>query len=200
MPINFKAPHYNFNLPWYMFDIDNKQLITSIPIPSTDISDAKDVILTEQPIPGASFSHVHAGGMGNRKISFTLPVVKRNNTVGNILLLRQFQNLREPAFGWRGIFKANEQFKPNPRVLYAWGLGAVPLIYFVKKCDFKHKQGLTNNLGYPQYTDVDFELWLDENHPYNKMEMYMRRLGSIGGMVTQAYNTVESYLTSERPY
>jgi len=200
MPVNLNIPKFKFGLPWFMFDLSNRQLITSITIPMSDIQDNKDVFLTEQPIPGAAFSHVHAGGMGNRKIQFTLPVVKRNNTVGNMLLLRQFMNLREPSFGWRGIFKANEQFKPNPKVLFSWGVGTVPLIYFVKKVSFKHKQGMTNNLGNPTFTEVDFELWLDEAHPYNKTEMMMRRLGSLGGMATQAYDMITSYTSNERPY
>ena len=33
MPINFNIPPYSFNLPWFMYDIDNKQLITSKTIP-----------------------------------------------------------------------------------------------------------------------------------------------------------------------
>lgn len=200
MPINFNVPNFNFNLPWFIFDLDNRQLITSKTIPMDDIQDRKDIVLTETLIPGSSFAHVHAGGMNNRKITFVIPIVKRNNTVGNIMLINQFMNLREPSFGWKGIFKAGEQFKPNPKVLFAWGVGTVPLIYYVKKCDLRHKQGMTNNLGNPTMTEVDFELWLDENHPYNKTEMIMRRLGSIAGMVTQAFDTVDSAIRGGRPY
>ena len=51
-------------------------------------------------------------GWGNRKISFTLPIIKRNNTVGNVLLLKQFENLRNQAVGFTNIF--SNQFTPNP--------------------------------------------------------------------------------------
>lgn len=198
-PTNPRFPAYKFNVPFWMFDIQNKQLITSVTIPNSDITDSKDVILTEQPIPGSNFSPVYAGGMGNRKISFTLPIVKRNNTVGNLPLLRQYQNLRERSFGYKGMFRQQAQFTPNPKVLFNWGLGSIPLIYFVKKCDFTHRQGLTNQLGFSQYTDVHFELWLDEANPYNKTEALFRKIGSIAGQVQGAADVIAG-MKGYRPY
>jgi len=89
MNLNFNQPKTAFNINWFMFDIYNKQLITTPLIPA-DITDTKDIILTETPIPGLNFSPVTYGGGGNRHINFTLPLIKRNNTVGNVLLLKQF--------------------------------------------------------------------------------------------------------------
>lgn len=198
MPINFNIPKFSFGVPWFMFDIANKQLITSTIIPSSDIQDSKAIILTEQPIPGQNYQPVFSGGLGNRKLSFTLPVVKRNNTVGNILILRQFQNLRERPFGLS--LKPQDQFQENPKVLYAYGVGAVPLVYFVAKCDLRHKQGLTNNVGNPQYTEVDFELWLDEANPYNRTDQTFRKLGSLGGAITQTIDVIGGLAGSGRPY
>jgi len=94
----FHIPYSPINLPWYMFDLQNKQLITTASIPG-DIADSKQIVLSETPIPGLGFNPINSGGMGNRKVSFTIPLVKRNNSVGNILLLKQFDNLRYPAFG-----------------------------------------------------------------------------------------------------
>lgn len=198
MALNLSVPNFGYSTPWFMFDLANKQLITSVIIPESDIADTKEVVLTEQPIPGQDFSPVNSGGMGNRKLSFTLPVVKRNNTAGNILILRQFENLRERAFGFN--FRPQDQFTPNPKVLYGYGVNAVPLIYFVKKCDFRHRQGMTNNLGNPTFTYVDFELWLDEANRYNRQQALVRKVGSLVGMVEQTFDLIQSLAKGSRPY
>lgn len=169
--MNFKIPEYSFNLPWFMYDIANKQLITSQTRPG-DISDAKDIFLTETPIPGLNFAPVQPSGNGNRKISFTLPLLKRNNTIGNSLLLQQFHTLRNQTTGFSRIY--SQQFTPNPKVLYYWGTGSLPLVYFVSKCNFVHKDGFVNQQGQPQYSEVQIELILDENHPLYKAEEFYR--------------------------
>ena len=74
----FNIPKYNFNLPWFMYDINNNQLITTQTVPG-DMTDNKQIVLTEIPIPGLNYSPVQPSGNGNRKISFTLPLLKRNN-------------------------------------------------------------------------------------------------------------------------
>lgn len=189
MAINFNLPKFAFYVPWFLFDIDNKQLITSITIPD-EIKDQKDIILSETPIPGLNYQPINYGGGGNRKISFTLPIVKRNNSVGNMMLLKQFENLRNQAVGLTSIFTG--QFTRNPRVLYYWGTGSVPLVYYVKKCDFSHGAGWSNELGNPQYTNVDFELWLDESNPLYKAEEVFRKIASLTATITNAYEVIES--------
>jgi len=185
--LNFNIPNYDFNLPWFMFDISNKQLITTKTVPG-DMADNKEIFLTETPIPGLNYSPVQYGGNGNRKISFTLPLVKRNNTVGNSLLLQQFSALRNQAVGLLDIFAT--QFNPNPKVLYYWGTGSVPLIYYVKKCDFSNKKQWTNQLGQPQFSEVNIELWLDENHVLYKAEEAFRKASIITQQAVVAFDAI----------
>lgn len=166
-------------------DLSNKQVITSSIIPS-DIADRKDVILAENPVPGMNYQPVQATGGGNRKITFTLQLVKRNNTVGNVLLLKQFELLRNQSVGLLSLFSQG-QFTPNPKVLYYWGTGSIPLEYFVKKCDATHKQGWINALGQPQYSEIEFELWLDENSYLYKAEEAYRRIAAIAGQALSLY-------------
>ena len=189
MKLSLNIPKYAFNIPWFLFDIDNVQLITSVTIPG-DISDTKDIILSETPIPGLNFSPITPGGAGNRKLSFTLPLMKRNNTVGNVLMLKQFDLLRQNSTGLTDFFA--DQFDTTPRVLYYWGTGSVPLVYWVKKCDASHKQGWTNALGQPQYSEIAMELWLDETNPLYKAEEVFRKLSALAGMVYGAYDIVKS--------
>lgn len=197
MAINYNVGKYDFNLPWFMLDIDNYQLITSPVIPG-DISDTKDIVLSETPIPGLNYSPIQYGGGGNRKLSFTLPLIKRNNTVGNVLLLKQFDNLRNQAVGLTGVFTS--QFTPNPKVLYFWGTGSIPLIYYVKKADATHKKGWTNSLGMPQYSEISIELILDEKNPLYLAEEVFRKVASLTGMVLNAYDVVESQINNSRPF
>lgn len=190
MPLNFNVPSYAYSLPWFMFDISNKQLITSNTIPG-DILDKKDVILTETPIPGLNYSPVQPSGNGNRKITFTLPFIKRNNTIGNSLLISQFHVLRNQAAGLLKIRPT--QFTPNPKVLYFWGTGSVPLIFFVKKCDLTHREKWVNQQGIPQFSEANFELWLDEANVVYKAEEMYRMASLITANALANFDTVEPF-------
>jgi hypothetical protein len=174
-------------LNWWMFDLSNFQLITTSIIPG-DIKDVKDVVLSETPIPGQNYQPITYGGGGNKKISFTLPIMKRGGFDGNIGLLKQFENLRNRAGGLLEI--SPSQFTPNPKVLYNWGTGSVPLVYWVKKCDFSHPEGWTNQFSAPQYTLIDMELWLDEANPLNKAEAMVRKIASIANFVATSASNV----------
>jgi len=198
MPLNLSLPKLPFNLPWFMFDLRNLILITTATIPG-DISDAKEIVLTETPIPGLGFSPITNGGLGNRKISFSIPLIRRNNTVGNTLIRAAFENLRNRGFGITGAIGGENEFNPNPKVLYQYGVG-LPLVYFVKKCDFVHKQGWINEFGNTKYTEVQIELWLDETNILNKIESQWRRLAGYAGAAMEAYNVIESQITQQRPY
>lgn len=184
------------NIPWFMFDINNMQLITSPIIPG-DIRDSKSVLLTETPIPGKNFQPVTPAGNGNRKISFTLPLIKRNDFIGNAAILKQFDSLRNQS---TGFLSPSKQFTPNPKVLYYWGTGSVPLIYWVKKCDAVHKRGWVNAFGYPQYSDIEIELWLDETHPIYRAEEIWRSAATLIGEVDSGYSSLSSTVTSNRVY
>ena len=170
----------SFGLPWFMYDITNFQLITTSTIP-TDIHDSKDVLLAEVPIVGLNYAPVQPAGNGNRKLSFTLPLMRKDNNIGNSLLLQQFHMLRNQATGIKQIF--SNQFTPNPKVLYYWGTGSLPLIWYVKKCDLTNKQGWVNRVGQPQYSEVSIELWLDENDPLYRAEEIYRKIASITGSI-----------------
>jgi len=177
------TPRNSLGVPWFMFDLTNKQLITSRIIP-TDISDTKSIILTEVPIPGLNYQPVVPGGGGNRRISFTLPLIKRGNLTGNVLLLKQFEVLRnQPSFSFGLV---SRQFNATPKVLYWWGIGTTPLVWWVAKADASHKRGWVNATGNPQYSEIEIELVLDESHPIYKMEAMFRQVAIFGGMAQQA--------------
>jgi len=177
---NRLIPKIPFNLPFFIFDIDNKQLITTPIIPS-DIADSKDVFLVETQIPGLSYSPIQSAGMGNRKVSFSLQVINRDKIFGNLHLIKQFDALRNERFDIVKVFQKTSQFNPNPKVLFKWGIGSVPLIWYVKKCNMRHIQHWTTALADPTYTVMDIELWLDEAHPITKAETMFRGLSALAG-------------------
>lgn len=171
-------PNYSFYLPWFMYDMQNHQLITST-LPPSDIADRKQITLTETPIPGLNYSPLQPSSNGNRKIGFTLPLIKRNNTIGNVGFVKQFDRLRNHATGFLGV--SSQQFTPNPKVLYNWGIGSVPLEYWVSKCDFTHKQGWVSPAGNPMYSEVEIELTLDEESVLYQAEEMWRLVASLAG-------------------
>ena len=195
MAINFNTGGGG-GIPWFLFDINNAQLITSPHTIPGDITDTKGVVLSETPIPGRNYQTVQYGGGENRKISFTLPLVRRNDTVGNILLLKQVDLLRNQAVGLTNVFST--QFIPNPQVLYYWGTGSVPLVYYVSKCDPVHKTGFVNRFGQPQYSDISIELILDEENPIYRTEEVFRRVASLLGLAATAYDLVTG-VPQEKP-
>jgi hypothetical protein len=197
--INFKQPKFPFNIPFFLLDIDNMQLITVPTIPS-DISDVKSIIYSEVPVPGMNFQPVQIGGAGNRKLSFTLPLIRRNNSYGNVLLLKQFDMLRNQKQAFYSLIQTG-QFTGFPKVLFYWGTGSIPMIYYVAKCDALHKHGWTNSLGQPQYTEIAMELWLDENNPVYKGEQVFRKLMSVIGMVDNTSAVIKAQVSKKfKPY
>jgi hypothetical protein len=186
-----KLPKFPFNIPWFMFDLSNYQLITSRTIPS-DIRDTKSVVLTEAPVPGLNYQPVIPGGGGNRKLSFTLPLIMRDNYVGNVLVLKQIDALRNQSLGLLGAFASpgTFRFNSNPKVLYYWGTGSVPLVYWVAKADATHKMGWVNASGQPQYSEIEFELILDEEDPIYQQEVAFRSLAGLVGSATGLLSTL----------
>jgi len=180
-----------------MYDLDNGQLITSRIIPG-DIGDSKKIVLVETPIPGLNYEPVMPAGGGNRKVSFMLPLIMRERTVGNVLLLKQFDLLRNQAAGFAN-FAGAKKFMRTPRVLYYWGTGSVPLVWFVSKADVVHKQGWVNARGMPQYSEIEIELTLDEEHPAYKVEETWRMAAAMMGMAAQAVQAGVA-LFGKRPY
>jgi len=176
MAINPQTPEYASNLPWFMVNLSDGQLITGPTIPG-DISDTKSINLTETQIPGLNYAPIQPAGNGNRKIGFTIQIIRRNGNIGNSALLQQFHSLRNQATGLRGIF--GRQFNPNPKVLFSWGTGSVPLVYFVAKVDIVNKQYFVNQVGNPEYSEVSVELILDEIGTLYKAEVLWRKIASL---------------------
>jgi hypothetical protein len=174
------------HIPWWMFDIANRQLITTTNIPD-EIKDSKSIVIAETVIPGRNYAPAKQSSNGNRKISFTLKILKRNNTVGNVLILKQFDQLRNQVCDIRGT--SPRQFAPNPKVLYHWGTGSVPLVYFVSKCEFAHQGPQVNELGNPQYSFIEMELILDESDVLYKAEEMFRKVSAISGFALSTVAT-----------
>lgn len=185
---------FSTNIPWFMYDLYNKQLITSVTIPDGEIKDVKSIILTETPIPGRNFQPISTGGNGNRDISFSLPLVRRNSVDGNIMLLKQFDLLRNQSQGLLGLSALKGQFSPNPKVLYMWGVNSVPLVWFVKKCEFRNTANMVNGIGLPQLSYVDIELLLDETDPLYKAEEAFRNVASVIGSTESLFAIAENAL------
>jgi hypothetical protein len=178
----------DFHIPFFIYDIRNKQLITSKRIPS-DIQDNKSIVFSETPIAGLNYDPLSFGGMGNRKISFSIDLVKKNNNVGNVLMVKQFENLRNQPFGFKNLFRKSGQFVGGNKVLYHWGTSNfIPVVWYVTKCNFNHKSAFTNRFGYTQYSTIDIELLLDETNPIFRVEDMFRKLS---GFVQQGFSSAD---------
>jgi hypothetical protein len=186
-------------VPFFMYDLANRQLITSPTIPG-DITDSKDIVLTETPIPGLNYAPVMPSGGGNRKLSFTLPLVKRDEMLGNSILLGQFMALRNQPVGGMRRRLAPGQFSGSSKVLYYWGThNPVPLVYWVASIKVTNRRGWVNSRGLPQVSDIDVELILDETHPLYLAEQEFMRMAVTLGPASQALSRARSVL-SGRPY
>lgn len=179
-------------LSWFIYDLSNYQLITSITIPQGEIGDSKNIVITETPICGNNFAPISNGGNGNRKISLQIPILNRG-LEGNIAMLKQFELLRNQSRGILGL-KSKNQFKNNPKVLYYWGTGSVPLEYYVTKCDIQHTANMVNALGLPQHSIINLELTLDETSILYKIEEMYRDVASLLGGATTTYQSIRGYL------
>ena len=193
--LQFSIPKYSAHMPWWMLDIDNNQIITTTTVPE-QIKDDKSIVIAEVVIPGRNYAPMRYASNGNRVISFSLKLVKRNNTFGNMLLLKQFDQLRNQRASLFGIYP--QQFAPNPKVVYCWGTGSVPLVYYVTKCAFTSNGMMVNNMGNPQYTEIEIELKLDETHPLYTVEEMFRRMSALNGSILEAFDTAISTATGAK--
>lgn len=167
-------------IPWYMYIIDANLLITSHTIPG-DITDNKNILFAETTIPGLDYAPVSSGGFSNRKISFSLIVVQRQSLAGNTNLLKLYEILRNPTNTLADIFSQSSQFTQNPKVIYNYGIGSAPLVWYVSKCNFTHQGQYTNAIGDPQFTNVQIELTLDEKDGTNQIEKVYRQFAALVG-------------------
>lgn len=183
---------------WWMFDIDNKQLISLTTAPRS-VSNTQSIKYTNLSVPGLDYEPSNYSGLGNPKISFSIQAIARNDILGNQTLIKQFENLRKPSTGLTSFFAKKESFVPNPRVLIQYGTGSsVPLVYFVKKCDMVHS--LWTALGYPKVTDIALDLELDGTHPINVAETVASKAGSLVGMLQSAGNVISGFTGGVNKY
>lgn len=176
-------------LPWYMIDLDNFQLYVSELVPE-DIKDEKNVILTESPIPGLGYQPISPGGNSNRIVNFTLPIYSTEVFVGNSLLLRYFKQIRSPI---APLFQKPEQHQRSPKVLYNFGLGDPPMVFYAKNCSISSKGSMVNEFGNPELSYVDISLLYDPEHEINIIEeQYSQALSSMGSIqsLLESVNTI----------
>ena len=169
------------NLPWFIYVRETGPLITSKTIPE-NIVDSKEITLTETSVPGLIYRPVTPGGNGNRKISFTIPLLSRLPGIGLVPMINQLQLLRNQVQA--GAYGLDRRFNPNPKVWYYWGVGDSPLPCIVAKVDFTHKGEMVNFAGAPQYSSVDIELIVDEGDEAYQMEETFRNMSSSIGTYT----------------
>ena len=176
---------------WWMFDIDNKQLISLTTAPRS-VSVTKDIKYTNLSVPGLDYEPSNFSGLGNETISFSIQAIARNDLIGNQILLKQFQNLKNPSVGLLSFYSKREVFNPNPRVLIQYGTGsAIPLVYKVKKCDYVNSEW--NALGYPTVSNISLQLELDEENPINKAEATAAKVGALLGTLQSAGNLIGGF-------
>jgi len=185
-------------IPWYMFILDANLLITSPTIPG-DITDNKNILFAETTIPGLDYAPISSGGFSNRKVGFSLTVVQRQTLLGNSNLLKLYEVLRNPTNTLADIFSQSSQFTQNPKVIYNYGIGSAPLVWYVSKCSFTHKGQYTNAVGNPQFTNIQIELTLDEKDVTNQIEKVYRQFASLVGSV-ESITQVGLSQTSLRSY
>lgn len=185
------------HVPWFIYDLTNKQLITTRVIPG-DISDRKAIVLAEIRVPGLNYDPVFPGGSRNRKVAFQLQLVKRDNVLGNVAMLRQFDQLRQNAVDILALGN-DSQFQGKPKVLYWWGTGSVPLEWYVSRCEWVNPQGWINGMGNPQLSLIDIELTLDEKSPLYLMEDMARRAMAITGELTGVAGLLPDSAVGGRP-
>lgn len=189
-------------LPWYIFNETNGILITSPTIPTT-IEDKKEIIFAEANIPGLNYTPLTPARNGNRKLSFSLPIIKRSQgggVLGNTGLMAAFEMMRNndnPSL--LSLFsKRGGDYNPNPKVIYSWGTHTiVPQEYFVRRCDFSHDTRFITQLGYSEFSIVNMELELDENSPLYRAERTVRIINARKGMVESVLQVTNS---GGRPY
>lgn len=187
-------------LPWYIFNETNGILITSITIPTT-VEDKKEIVFAETSLPGLNYTPLTPARNGNRKLSFSLPIIKRTpkGFLGNTGMMAAFEMLRNndnPSL--LSLFsKRGGDFNPNPKVVYSWGTHTIaPMEYFVRKCDFSHDTRFVTKLGLTEFSVVSMELELDENSALYRADRLVRVVNARKGMV----DSISQVLGKGRPY
>lgn len=158
-------------IPWFIYIWDSPYILMSRNVPES-ITSQKTINRTNQSIPGAGTSIPKFGNIDAEKISFSIKLASFNNELGVTDQVRFFDLLRTPDSPTTDV--VSRPFTANPQVLYWYGNGKLPMLYYVAKCDYRLSKW--NIYGMPQVVDVDFEFILDEESKVYKMEVAARKL------------------------
>lgn len=178
-----------FAMPWWLLDLKNFNLILNRAVP-TEVTSEKSINYVEILVPGGASADDRYSNMGSETISFSIPIINFNNTLGNYPQVSQFRLLRQPAYWPWELHKlllgfttgAPDEFREPPRVYLMWGTGNLfPLEYKVTQCSFTN--AYMNGIGMPRYTVCNLSFKLVENGILYSTERIAGRLGAIFGFV-----------------
>lgn len=195
------------SVPWFIVELgsntsglgsfefgfgNNLNIITNKSIPEST-SSSRALNYSEVQIPGGGTAIPKFGSIGAKHIGFSLKVVNFNKKLGVVPKVAAFERLRTPAVGALTEIvntvtgSRDAPFTPNPRVLYYYGTGSFPMIYFVTKCDLV--LSYPNYRGNPQVAEVTMELIMDESSKlYHVERAYKQLMGRIGAFQSIARN------------
>lgn len=184
-------------IPWFILNLDSKELIVLPNVP-LEIKSTKETRFSQTQVPGASTDMIQFSGLGPTKISFDIKLLKKDNIVGNMPTLKQFENLRVPIFSvFDGLVPPTDN--QPPKIIYWYGSGmTLPQTYYVSRCDFSHK--MYNQLGYPQMTDISMELMMDEHTILYTFEKYARAVLAVLGTVESIVTLLKYWIGGRSPY
>jgi len=183
-------------IPFFMFDMGNYELIILPNVP-LEVKSAKEIKWVPTETPGGSTTPMQFSTFGPQTLSFTIKVIDRNPYAGNLPILKQFEKLRVPTEGLMSLL-FDTKSNANPQVLFWYGTGnLLPLVYYVTKCEFNHI--MIGKFNFPEATEIDMELKLDESHILYRAERIARMALSIAGMGLAIYRIVQAFM-DEKPY
>lgn len=157
-------------IPWFINIYGTAFTLASRNVPES-IASQKTINRTEQQIPGAGTSIPKFGNINAEKISFSIKLASFNNELGVTDQIRFFDLLRNP---YSNAFGEQRPFAANPQVIYWYGNGKLPMLYYVNKCDYTFSKW--NIYGQPQVVVVDLELIVDEESAIYKAEVIARQV------------------------
>lgn len=147
--------------------IGGSNVLSSNIIPE-QITFNKPINYSQKAIPGGRTSIPEFNNFGATTVSFTVTHVNVNSEFGVVGVQKFFESLRQPEERYDsgtsalGTLVGNSPpFIANPKVIYFYGTGSVPMVYFVTKVDFT--LGRFNRNSFPQAITVGIDLVLDEN-------------------------------------
>ncbi len=177
-------------IPWAIIGISTPLLITNDLAIAGDVNDTKKIVIPEAQVPGLNYAPVGISGFGNRHISFQIPVLDRNDFLGNAEVMSQFETLRNQSESVLDIL-ADTQFLSGHKILFSHGVSSpIPLEYFVAQSDFVHKGSFINGIGNPQYSIVSLRFVLDEESIIYIVEKMSRQVLSAIASAKSARNSL----------